>query len=146
MYKLFSAACVLLVLFNLVPASARQIELLPITTENAGDVRLLTTLPYDDGVGGMAFSPDGTLLALYSFDSEIHLWNTVTRTEQFTLTGHSGNITSVAFSADGTRLASGSWDNTVRIWNVTTGEQQALLEGHSNGILCVAFNPARTWT
>jgi WD40 repeat protein len=65
---------------------------------------------------GVAFSPDGTLLATGSPDKTARLWDVATGASVRTLTGHSAEVAGVAFSPDGTLLATGSHDNTARLW------------------------------
>jgi eukaryotic-like serine/threonine-protein kinase len=67
---------------------------------------------------GLAFSPDGILLASCSGDQTIRLWDTKTWTEIATLRGHEDEIFSLAFSADGRRLISGGKDGSVRLWQI----------------------------
>src|SRR5712692_754341 len=68
-------------------------------------------------VYGVAFSPDGKLLATAGFDSLVKLWEYPSGKELRTLTGHTKPVYSVAFSPDGLTLASSSDDQTIRLWN-----------------------------
>ena len=68
--------------------------------------------------GNIAYSPDGTRLAVVS-SIGIWLYDAVTYQEVALLTGHTGGVTSVAYSSDGNTLASGSSDGTVLLWAVT---------------------------
>ena len=71
------------------------------------------------GVWGLAFSPDGKLLATAGYDQVIRLWETASRKLWRTLRGHRGDIYRLSFSSDGQRLISASADGTARIWEVT---------------------------
>ena len=68
------------------------------------------TLSGHAGVSSVVFSPDGTRLALSSWDRTVKLWDVKSGELGRTLSGHTEGVLSVAFSPDGTRLASGSWD------------------------------------
>ena len=77
------------------------------------------------GVNGLAFSPDGALLAEGSTDwtsessgETISLWQVPAGKLLRTLRGGIEKVYSVAFSPDGTLLASGADDHSVRLWGI----------------------------
>jgi WD40 repeat protein len=94
-------------------------------------------------VEGVAFSPDGGLLASASDDKTIVV-RRLDSGDHSVLTGHTAIVYTLAFSPDGNLLASGSQDKTVRIWDVRPeGEFKVLrvLDAHRERVSCVAFHP-----
>lgn len=102
-----------------------------------------------DGVGSVAFSPDGTKLAYATvqlrqdsqFEPRIVLLDTRTWTPERTLLGHRKEVLSITFSPDGETLASGSADRTVRVWDARTGQERASLAGHTKWVGQLSFSP-----
>jgi WD40 repeat protein len=76
---------------------------------------------HSGAVYGVAFSPDGKIIASGSGDSTVRLWDVTTKQVLYTLTGHTDSIYSVAVSPDGKYVLSGSKDHTARLWDVKTG-------------------------
>lgn len=89
-------------------------------------------------INGLAFSPNGQLLASASQDNTIKLWSRDGRLLK-TLTGHQTAVQSVSFSPNGQELISGSLDGTIKHWN-QTGLIRTL-DGHRDGVMSVAFDP-----
>ena len=112
----------------------------------------LTQSVFIDAFGAIcsiAFSPDGQILAVGTFDGEIRLWRLRDLQPFGSFKAHSNPIFSIAFSPTGTMLASGSGDHTVRLWALatesTTGpihhQLRNTLHGHTNWVWSVAFSP-----
>ncbi len=95
------------------------------------------------GILAVAYSPDGTLLAVASWIG-IWLYDAGTGAEVALLSGHTGYVGSVAFSPDGTTLASGSRDSTVVLWDVASRQRKATFQAHANPVTTVAFSPDGT--
>jgi roadblock/LC7 domain-containing protein len=104
---------------------------------------LACTLGHTDRVHGVAFSPDGGLLATASVDGTAQLWDLASgeHVRALTLTSRPGAVNGVAFSPDGRLLATASWDKTARLWDPTTGEQLHTLADHEGAVWGVAFSP-----
>jgi WD40 repeat protein len=72
---------------------------------------------HDHESHGLAFSPDGRLLA-FAEGGQVRVVELATRREH-AFTGHAGKVTSIAFTPDGKALVSGSTDCTGLIWDMT---------------------------
>ncbi len=94
-----------------------------------------------NGQNGIAFSPDGCLLASEGKNNTIKLWEVSTGKELSTLKRHSDSIVTIAFSPNNTILASGSEDETIKLWNVITGKKLYTLTGHKHAVLSITFSP-----
>ena len=98
------------------------------------------TIPgHENGVWGVAYSPDGRQVALTSADL-VEVWDLATRKPVLSLRGHSGFVYAVAFSADGKYLASGGMDKSVKLWDRSTGREVRSLTGHEGSVRELEFS------
>src|SRR5262249_2281122 len=75
---------------------------------------------HTDSVHGLAFSPDGMLLATASYDGRVGLFTGGTEEKQF-IDAHKGQVQCVAFDKSGTRVSIAGIDSkTARLWDLTT--------------------------
>jgi WD40 repeat protein len=80
------------------------------------DNRTLTA----DGLGRVAFSPDGGQLAVGGGAGQLYLFD-LRAGIQRPLTGHTERVRGLAFSRDGSRLVSVDAKGTLRLWDVAQG-------------------------
>jgi WD40 repeat protein len=113
---------------------------------NTGD-RVVNELAETDApdTGGLAFSPDGRMLAVGRADGSVELWN-FERTARLegparTLSGHTDIVIGVAFDSTGSRLATAGDDGQVLIRDFETGEVSLSVPGHTAGVRSVEFSP-----
>jgi WD40 repeat protein len=121
-----------------VPAAERQWALLR-----------LIDVPCKGGVEGIAFSPDGKVLASGDGGSKLRIWDLESGASVQTIRdpnatsgapGHLDAVNHVAFSPDGKLLASASLDKTVRFWDPGSGDCLRTLE-HPHMVYRLAFSP-----
>ncbi len=91
-------------------------------------------------VRSVAFSPDGTQLAVGGQDASLQIWDTNQGTSR-EFPAHTQPVQTLQFSPDGTKLASGSEDGEVRVWDAATGRVIAKLTDPKLPILSLSFSP-----
>ena len=96
------------------------VELREVST---GVDRLL--LGHRDLVEGLAFSPDGRVLATGSLDASIKLWDVASGREIASLAGHLQDVVALAFSPDGRTLASVGQRRDLKLWHLPTRREVA---------------------
>jgi WD40 repeat protein len=105
-----------------------------------GEDSLFKTLQgHNNTVTGVAFSPNGELIASVSEDRTAKLWSRDGKLLH-TLKGHDSGIWSVAFSPDSQTIATGSNDGIIKLWK-SDGTLLTNLIGHSGGVKGLAFAP-----
>jgi GTPase SAR1 family protein len=103
---------------------------------------LLKTLREFDKITRFAWSPDGKILAIPSYDNRIHLWDIDTGQVRRVLKGHREIVFDVAWSPDGQTLASGAKDGSCKLWNVETGAlRQTFVDDLLSSVGRVAWSP-----
>jgi WD40 repeat protein len=93
------------------------------------------------GVTGVAFSPDGKLLATCDTNGAVQVWSMETGQQCFSLKVETVWTWAVAFSPDGKVLATAGDDCQVKLWDMQTGQCIQIFEGHGNTLNAVAFSP-----
>jgi serine/threonine protein kinase/WD40 repeat protein len=100
----------------------QELVLLPIASKEPR-----TVIGRHSGALALAFSNDGTMLAVAFADHSTGIWDVAKRQQIGTLVGHRERVLDVAFSPDGEWIATGSLDYTARIWATRTQQTIASL-------------------
>jgi serine/threonine protein kinase/WD40 repeat protein len=96
---------------------ATELEIIDLKTGN--QIASLKGEPFSTqlGLAAVAFTPDGSRLAVGRTDGSIRLWDPRSSTQLLMLRGDVSAITALAFSPDGNQLVSMSEDFGARWWN-----------------------------
>jgi WD40 repeat protein len=94
------------------------------------------------GVRAIAFSRDGTAVAVGMRDGAIHLFSAHDANPRGTLRGHASWVTGLAFIAPD-RLASCAHDGTLRIWDTAAHREVRRMRVSPLGASALAFCPLR---
>jgi len=106
-----------------------------------------------DGIGSIALSQDGQLIASIDHGGYINAWHGDTgRPLTQTIMPHANSVTSMDLSPDGATLATGSCDGKTQLWNTASWEVQGQpidvtadpkrYWDPSNCVNCVRYSPS----
>jgi WD40 repeat protein len=124
-----------------ISADQSVIELLDLVTH-----RVLHRLTGITGeVLGLAFSPDGRLLASGDLDHAMRLWHVGTGTRGQVFRDKSSAISSVLFSPDGRSLAIATADNSVGVLNMASRKYSLAFDSDGQFSPSMAFSPAEKY-
>ncbi len=91
---------------------------------------------------GLAFSPDGRLLASTEYNATVHLWDLKSPMPVQTL-DHLNPASGVRWSPDGRLLATGDLNGFIRLWAIHETEPAVCIQtlhGHTNSVEGLAFS------
>jgi eukaryotic-like serine/threonine-protein kinase len=91
----------------------------------------------------VAFSPDGSLVALGGVKADILLWNLASNSfvKAINLPDGDVSLSRISFGPHGRLLAAGAFDNLVRVFEVPSGRLVKTFRGHERSIADVSFGP-----
>jgi WD40 repeat protein/serine/threonine protein kinase len=93
-------------------------------------------------VAGVAFTPDGRIMATGGEEGLAKLWDVATHREIVRLKGHLKSVHGVAISPDGDRLATGGGGaEAVKLWDMQTHQELITLAGEGSLTIFLRFSP-----
>jgi WD40 repeat protein len=91
---------------------------------------------------GVAFTPDGRVLATAGEEGTAKLWDVATLREIVTLKGHLRSVHGLDISPDGRRLATaGGGAESVKLWDLHAHQELLTLSGEGSMMQRLAFTP-----
>jgi WD40 repeat protein len=83
---------------------------------------------------GVAYSPDGSSVAVLSGGTSVDLWDLATGEKSSTIRAHQRRVTFVGFDASGARLRTASSDGTAKVWPALPGRERLPHTFHTDGV------------
>ncbi len=117
----------------------------PVTPETAARLETSAALPgAAETAPGVAFGPDGSLLASGGRGGVVLVWDTVTGERFATLPDSGGDalldVTSLAVHPGGVVVAAGDAGGAIRLWDLPTGEAVTDLAAGAGAVTRLAFD------
>lgn len=94
---------------------------------------------HSDTVFGVAFSPDGKLLATCAADKFVKVFEVPSGKFVKAFEGHTHHVMGVGWTPDGKKIASCGADNFVKVWDFEKGEKLRDMQGHAKQVTQLFF-------
>ena len=94
---------------------------------------------HSDTCFGLAFSPDGKMLATGGADKFVKVFELPSGQFVKSFEGHTHHVMDVGWKHDGKLLASAGADNTIKVWDFDKGEQTRTINAHGQQITRLQF-------
>ena len=128
---------------NLGEVDAGAVAVLKVWETATGElVQDITGLPDSERLWSVAFSPDGSRLAVSGGGGIAQVWDVASGEQLLQLDTPEITISRLIFSPDGRQLAAAGADGIARLWDADSGELLLRLAGHEGFFnAAVAFTP-----
>lgn len=106
------------------------------TLNKLGEIET-TAMPW-----GVKFSPDGTRVAISSYEGVVDVADVASRKVLLSVKGHARLIPAIAYSPDGKLIATGDEHGLLKLWDSSTLRSLATLEPSTSEVVTVTFDPS----
>src|SRR5207248_9950406 len=102
---------------------------------------LRTIKAASDAVYGLAFRPDGQLLASAAADRAVKVWDVASGARLYTLGEATDWLYAISWSPDGRHLAAAGVDKSIRVWEVsrTSGKLVHSVFAHEGAVTRLVY-------
>jgi len=94
---------------------------------------------------GIAWSPDGKLIAVAAVSGPITVFDATTGKPTHELKGHGFGTTAIAWQPGGKLLASVGQDSKARLWDTSSGQETKALDAGASWAEKLAWHPSGQW-
>lgn len=122
------------------PEMTVTVPTFPLSEANFDQVVEQLRLPCVQNITALAFSKDGSMVALASGNT-VYGWRVGDWKPIFQLIGHTSTVRDLEFSPDGKYIATASDDTSVRLWDTLNGKAMSAKFKHDAPVTSLAYAP-----